>query len=75
MSVQVALTEYWAQKHEGSVGFYSMHPGWVNTDGVKKSMPGFYSTYVDSYSLPGDLQTTMHFDFNDEWGCLLLLAQ
>ena len=24
---------------------YSMHPGWTTTEGVKKSIPGFYNFY------------------------------
>jgi hypothetical protein len=51
MSMQVALTEYWAQKHKDAVAFYSVHPGWVDTGGLKKSMPGFHAKYVHSYSL------------------------
>jgi dehydrogenase/reductase SDR family protein 12 len=46
--VQVALTEYWVQKHKDAVGFYSMHPGWVDTGGLKKSMPDFHSTFQKS---------------------------
>jgi hypothetical protein len=49
--MQVALTEYWAQKHKDAVAFYSVHPGWVDTGGLKKSMPGFHAKYVHSYSL------------------------
>ncbi|KAJ3692041.1 hypothetical protein LUZ60_012391 [Juncus effusus] len=40
--VQVALTENWAEKYKNKgVGFYSMHPGWADTPGVAKSLPGF----------------------------------
>ncbi|GJN38717.1 hypothetical protein PR202_gb27785 [Eleusine coracana subsp. coracana] len=40
--VQVALTEWWSEKYrEKGVGFYSMHPGWADTPGVAKSLPGF----------------------------------
>lgn len=46
--VQVALTEYWAEKHKDVVRFYSIHPGWVDTGGVKKSMPGFHSNFQSS---------------------------
>ncbi|KAL3737130.1 hypothetical protein ACJRO7_025970 [Eucalyptus globulus] len=50
--VQVALTEKWAEVHkERGIGFYSMHPGWAETPGVAKSLPGF------SKSLSGKLRT------------------
>ncbi|XP_022772376.1 dehydrogenase/reductase SDR family member 12-like isoform X2 [Durio zibethinus] len=44
--VQVALTEKWAEmyKHKG-IGFYSMHPGWAETPGVAKSLPGFNKSF------------------------------
>jgi len=39
---QVALTQYWRNKHKGSeLNFYVMHPGWVDTDGVKTALPTF----------------------------------
>jgi hypothetical protein len=39
---QVAVTEWWAEKYrDKGVGFYSMHPGWADTPGVAKSLPGF----------------------------------
>uniref|UniRef100_A0A0E0GHU0 Syntaxin N-terminal domain-containing protein n=1 Tax=Oryza nivara TaxID=4536 RepID=A0A0E0GHU0_ORYNI len=39
--VQVALTERWSEKCSNKgVGFYSMHPGWADTPGVSKSLPG-----------------------------------
>ncbi|KAG8075404.1 hypothetical protein GUJ93_ZPchr0006g45422 [Zizania palustris] len=39
--VQVALTEWWAEKNSNmGVGFYSMHPGWADTPGVSRSLPG-----------------------------------
>jgi hypothetical protein len=57
MSMQVALTEYWAQKHkDAELGFYSVHPGWVDSGGLKKSMQGFHAKYVDSYSLTENSQ-------------------
>ncbi|XP_074280325.1 uncharacterized protein LOC141605450 [Silene latifolia] len=40
--VQVALTEKWAEMYKDKrIGFYAMHPGWAETPGVAKSMPGF----------------------------------
>ncbi|TVU08012.1 hypothetical protein EJB05_41394, partial [Eragrostis curvula] len=38
--VQVAVTEWWSEKYrDKGVGFYSMHPGLVDTPGVAKSLP------------------------------------
>lgn len=39
----VALTARWARAG-GAAGpqFHAMHPGWANTPGVEKSLPGFY---------------------------------
>lgn len=43
---QVVLTEWWARCYfEQGVSFYSMHPGWVETDGVKTSMPEFHKKF------------------------------
>ncbi|XP_042495223.1 dehydrogenase/reductase SDR family member 12 [Macadamia integrifolia] len=51
--VQVALTEKWAETYSNrGIGFYSMHPGWAETPGVAKSLPGF------SKSLSGKLRTS-----------------
>eukprot|EP00967_Tisochrysis_lutea_P006062 scaffold7159_cov18-Tisochrysis_lutea.AAC.1 len=37
-----------------SVKVLSMHPGWATTEGVKKSIPGFYKFYQDEKKLvPG----------------------
>ncbi|CAN6194661.1 unnamed protein product [Urochloa humidicola] len=49
--VQVALTEWWADKYNKGVGFYSMHPGWADTPGVAKSLPGL------SEKLSGNLRS------------------
>ncbi|XP_077220488.1 NAD(P)-binding Rossmann-fold superfamily protein isoform X2 [Tasmannia lanceolata] len=50
--VQVALTEKWAEMYSNKgIGFYSMHPGWADTPGVTKSLPGF------SKALSGKLRT------------------
>ena len=39
---QVALTQYWREKHkDDKLNFYVMHPGWVDTDGVKTALPTF----------------------------------
>lgn len=51
--VQVAVTEKWADMYKDKgIGFYSMHPGWAETPGVAKSLPGF------SKSLSGKLRTS-----------------
>ncbi|XP_007471746.1 PREDICTED: dehydrogenase/reductase SDR family member 12 [Lipotes vexillifer] len=39
---QVVLTERWARAHP-AVHFSCMHPGWVDTPGVRSSMPGFHA--------------------------------
>lgn len=45
---QVALaerfSERWAAAGHGSRA-YAMHPGWTETEGVKTSIPGFYSAF------------------------------
>ncbi|GAB4143665.1 MAG: SDR family oxidoreductase [Sphingomonadales bacterium] len=40
---QMALTEYWQQTYGApyDLKFYVMHPGWVDTDGVKTALPRF----------------------------------
>jgi NAD(P)-dependent dehydrogenase (short-subunit alcohol dehydrogenase family) len=40
---EVVLTELWARRErEGGVAFASMHPGWVDTPGLQKSLPRFH---------------------------------
>ncbi|XP_057563853.1 dehydrogenase/reductase SDR family member 12 isoform X5 [Hippopotamus amphibius kiboko] len=39
---QVVLTEQWARAHP-AIHFSCMHPGWVDTPGVRLSMPGFHA--------------------------------
>lgn len=47
---QVALTERFAEAWgDAGVRVYAMHPGWTTTEGVKKSIPGFYSTFQDKF--------------------------
>jgi dehydrogenase/reductase SDR family protein 12 len=39
----MVLTELWAEELRGSgVVVNAMHPGWADTPGVRKSLPGFY---------------------------------
>jgi dehydrogenase/reductase SDR family member 12 len=39
---QVVLAEELARREGNGVGFHSMHPGWVDTPGLKGSLPGFH---------------------------------
>ena len=42
---QVTLTEMWAQRlADTRVVVHSMHPGWVDTPGVRSSLPRFYKS-------------------------------
>lgn len=42
---QVVMTQYWRQKFAGSERrFYVVHPGWVDTAAVGRSMPRFRAT-------------------------------
>jgi dehydrogenase/reductase SDR family protein 12 len=47
---QVALTERWAARFTKTtgIGFYAMHPGWTDTDGLKVAMPDFYKFMKDN---------------------------
>mgnify|MGYP001048058035 CR=1 FL=1 len=38
---QVALVQAWNQRWAGQRRAYVMHPGWVDTEGVKTALPGF----------------------------------
>lgn len=38
---QVMLTQYWRETQVGARRFYVMHPGWVDTAAVGRSMPRF----------------------------------
>ncbi|BBN09758.1 dehydrogenase/reductase SDR family member 12 [Marchantia polymorpha subsp. ruderalis] len=41
--LQVAITEYWAKIYgPQGIGFYSMHPGWVETEAVRRNNPKLY---------------------------------
>eukprot|EP00850_Spirogloea_muscicola_P001315 SM000005S17112 [mRNA] locus=s5:232900:235923:+ [translate_table: standard] len=51
--VQVAVTEKWGELYKDTgVGFYSMHPGWVDTATLSQSMPGFYKTFKSRLRTP-----------------------
>jgi dehydrogenase/reductase SDR family protein 12 len=38
---QVELTHVWNQRHGPGLVAHVMHPGWVDTEGVRTSLPGF----------------------------------
>jgi NAD(P)-dependent dehydrogenase (short-subunit alcohol dehydrogenase family) len=39
---QVELNRCWAERHADlGVGFHALHPGWVDTPGLRTSLPGF----------------------------------
>jgi dehydrogenase/reductase SDR family protein 12 len=38
---QIELTDYWAARHH-NIRFYSMHPGWADTNALVTSMPSFH---------------------------------
>jgi dehydrogenase/reductase SDR family protein 12 len=39
---QIVLNQYWRDKYGANgLTFYVMHPGWADTDGVKRSLPRF----------------------------------
>jgi len=39
---QMVLNQYWRDTHGSrGIAFYVMHPGWADTDGVKRSLPRF----------------------------------
>lgn len=38
---QVELTHAWNRRYGADVAFHVMHPGWVDTEGVRTSLPGF----------------------------------
>lgn len=56
--MQMALAKYYA-RHEPSVFFCSMHPGWSETPGVKTSIPGFYDTMKSKFRTSEEGADTM----------------
>lgn len=51
---QVELTRWWNQQWQGRPTAYVMHPGWVDTDGVRTSLPGFRATLKRHLRNPED---------------------
>lgn len=47
---QVALAERFDALWRGQgVHAYAMHPGWTETEGVKRDIPGFWDTFKNSF--------------------------
>uniref|UniRef100_A0A7S1TCZ4 Dehydrogenase/reductase SDR family member 12 n=2 Tax=Compsopogon caeruleus TaxID=31354 RepID=A0A7S1TCZ4_9RHOD len=47
---QVVMAMRFADMYrDDGVHFYSMHPGWCDTDSLKEAMPGFYEKFKDSF--------------------------
>lgn len=42
---QVVLNRWWRRHAPGARHFYVMHPGWVDTGGVRTSLPGFHKLF------------------------------
>lgn len=43
---QIVLNEFWREQYSRQgIAFYVMHPGWVDTAGVQRSLPGFRRLY------------------------------
>ena len=42
---QVELTHYWNRLGPGQPRAWVMHPGWVDTDGVRSALPGFRKVF------------------------------
>lgn len=55
---QVALTHYWNAQGKGAPKAYAMHPGWVDTAGVKSSLPWFRATLRRFLRQPVDAADT-----------------
>lgn len=55
--VQTALTEKWSSMYGSGprgVGFYCMHPGWVDTTVLQTSMPAFHANFKSSLRSPSE---------------------
>ena len=47
---QVALAERFDELwRDQGVHTYAMHPGWTETEGVKRDIPGFWDTFKNSF--------------------------
>jgi NAD(P)-dependent dehydrogenase (short-subunit alcohol dehydrogenase family) len=50
---QVELTHYWNERHGPGLAVHVMHPGWVDTEGVSTSLPGFRRLFAPLMRTPG----------------------
>jgi len=58
---QLCLTEKWTKLYSYSkVQFYSMHPGWVDTPGVRTSMPEFFESFKNKLRTAEQGSDTIH---------------
>jgi NAD(P)-dependent dehydrogenase (short-subunit alcohol dehydrogenase family) len=77
--IEVILNEMWAQRHRGTdITFHAMHPGWVDTPGLREALPSFYRmmrralrnpsqgadtiVWLGSAAAPGQLSGAFWFD-------------
>jgi dehydrogenase/reductase SDR family member 12 len=48
LAIVEQLAERWRRvEGRNRIGAYAMHPGWTETEGVKRSLPGFYDSMKD----------------------------
>ena len=53
--IQVIATEMFAARHnKQDIVFHSMHPGWVDTDGVRTSLPRFHKLLKHALRSPAE---------------------
>lgn len=63
VAIAEKFSELWANKGIVAV---SCHPGWTETEGVKKSIPGFHSFYKDKFrALPEGADTMVYLALED----------
>ncbi|XP_035706398.1 dehydrogenase/reductase SDR family member 12 isoform X2 [Folsomia candida] len=55
---QVVMCEEFAKSHP-NIFFASMHPGWANTPGVRKSIPDFYERHKSQLRTPQEGSDTL----------------
>ncbi len=77
--IEVILNEMWAEHHRGTdITFHAMHPGWVDTPGLRESLPSFHRlmrralrsprqgadtiVWLGSAAVPGQLSGAFWFD-------------
>jgi len=57
---QVELTHHWNQRWQGGPIAHVMHPGWVDTEGVKNALPVFRSALKTILRNPAQGADTIH---------------